>query len=132
MNGGTVATTGAALTPAADLKAVGTGDFNNDGKSDIIFQNQTDFSVPIWTMNGTVQTGMPINIAAPTAVTPGDNFILRGAEDINGDGFSDLLFADSLNNVKAVELTTGGAVLATVNLAAPPSPFHLVASTGGA
>jgi len=132
MNGGTVATTGAALNNGVNLKAVGTGDFNNDGKSDIAFQNQTDFSVSIWTMNGTVQSGAPINIAAPTVINPGDNFILRGAEDINADGFSDLLFSDSLNNVKAVELTTGGAVLATVSLAAPPSPFQLVASTGGA
>jgi hypothetical protein len=132
MNGGTVATTGAALNNGVNLKAVGTGDFNNDGKSDIAFQNQTVFSVSIWTMNGTVQSGAPINIAAPTVINPGDNFILRGAEDVNGDGFSDLLFSDSLNNVKAVELTTGGAVLTTVTLAAPPSPFHLVASTGGA
>jgi hypothetical protein len=83
-------------------------------------------------MNGAVQSGAPINIAAPTVINPGDNFILRGAEDINADGFSDLLFSDSLNNVKAVELTTGGAVLATVTLVAPPSPFQLVASTGGA
>ena len=30
------------------------------------------------------------------------------------------------------ELTTGGAVLTTVTFASPPSPFHLVASTGGA
>jgi hypothetical protein len=132
MNGGTVATTGAALNNGVNLKAVGTGDFNNDGKSDIAFQNQTDFSVQIWTMNGAVQSGAPINIAAPTVVNPGDNFILRGAEDVNGDGFSDLLFSDSQNNVKAVELTTGGATLATVTLAAPPTPFHLIASTGGA
>jgi hypothetical protein len=131
MNGGTVATTGAALNNGTNLKPIGSGDFNNDGKSDIAFQNQTDFSVSIWTMNGTVQSGAPINIAAPAVINPGDNFILRGAEDINADGFSDLLFSDSLNNVKAVELTTGGAVLGTFSLTAPPTPFHLVASTGG-
>ncbi|MBA2589718.1 MAG: VCBS repeat-containing protein [Alphaproteobacteria bacterium] len=131
MNGGTIATTGAALNNGVNLKAVGSGDFNNDGKSDIMFQNQTDFSAQIWTMNGAVQTGMPINIAAPTVVTPGDNFILRGAEDINNDGFSDLLFSDSQNNVKAALLTTGGATLATVTLGAPAAAFHLIASTGG-
>lgn len=132
MNGGTVATTGAALNNGTNLKAIGSGDFNNDGKSDIMFQNQTDFSAQIWTMNGAVQSGAPINIAAPTVINPGDNFILRGAEDINNDGFSDLLFSDSQNNVKAVELTTGGATLATVTLASPASAFHLIASTGGA
>jgi hypothetical protein len=132
MNGGTVATTGAALNNGTNLKAIGSGDFNNDGKSDIVFQNQTDFSAQIWTMNGAVQSGAPITIAAPTAINPGDNFILRGAEDVNADGFSDLLFSDSQNNVKAVELTTGGAVLSTVSLTGPANPFHLIASTGGA
>jgi hypothetical protein len=131
MNGSKIATTGAALTPGVAFKAIGSGDFNNDGKSDIMFQNQTDFSAQIWTMNGAVRTGMPINIAAPTVVTPGDNFILRGAEDVNNDGFSDLLFSDSQNNVKAVELTTGGATLATVTLGSPAAAFHLIASTGG-
>jgi hypothetical protein len=131
MNGGKIATTGASLTPGVAFKAIGSGDFDNDGKSDIMFQNQADFSAQIWTMNGAVQTGMPINIAAPTVVTPGDNFILRGAEDVNNDGFSDLLFSDSQNNVKAVELTTGGATLATVTLGSPAAGFHLIASTGG-
>ena len=131
MNGGTVATAGAALTPGANFKAIGSGDFNNDGKSDILFLNTTDGSAQIWTMNGTTETGSPINIAAPTAITPGDNFVLKGAEDINGDGFSDLLFTDSQNNVKAVELTTGGTVLNTVTLGSPANTFHLVASTGG-
>ena len=132
MNGGTVATTGAALNNGVNLKAVGTGDFNNDGKSDIAFQDQTNFSVSIWTMNGAVQSGAPISIAAPTVISLGDNFILRGAEDINADGFSDLMFSDSQNNVKVVPLTTGGVALPTVNFVGPASPFHLVASTGGA
>jgi hypothetical protein len=131
MNGGAIATTGAALTPGANFKAIGSGDFNNDGKSDIVFLNNTDGSAQIWTMNGAVQTGSPLTIAAPTAITPGDNFVLKGAEDVNGDGFSDLLFTDSQNNVKAVELTTGGAILTTATLASPASAFHLVASTGG-
>ena len=34
---------------------LGTGDYNGDGKSDIIFQN-TNGSVAIWEMNGTTPT----------------------------------------------------------------------------
>ena len=132
MNGGTVATTGAALT-STGLTAIGSGDFNNDGKSDVLFQQGgAGGNAVIWTMNGAAQSGAPLSIAAPTVVTPGDGFVLKGAEDINADGFSDLLFADSQNNVKAIELTTGGAVLSTVTLASPAAAFHLIASTGGA
>ncbi len=131
MNGAKVAATSGALSPGANFTAIGSGDFNNDGKSDILFLNNSDGSAQIWTMNGATPTGSPLTIAAPAAVTPGDKFVLKGAEDINGDGFSDLLFADSQNNIKAVELTTGGAVLSTVTLTSANSNFHLVASTGG-
>jgi hypothetical protein len=81
----------------------------------------------IWTMNGDAQAGAPVNVAQPAA-----NFVVLGAEDVNNDGFSDILWQDpTTGNVKATQFTTGGAVLNTVNLGAPNSNWHLVASTGG-
>jgi hypothetical protein len=35
--------------------AIGTGDFNGDSKSDIIFQNTGTGQVKIWLMNGTTK-----------------------------------------------------------------------------
>jgi hypothetical protein len=36
---------------------VGTGDFNNDGKSDILWQQDNGTGVYIWEMDGTTQIG---------------------------------------------------------------------------
>jgi hypothetical protein len=44
--------------PGPSWHVIGTGDFNGDGKSDILFQN-TNGSVAIWLMNGTPPTAEP-------------------------------------------------------------------------
>jgi hypothetical protein len=130
MNGSTIASS-ATLNSGANLTAIGTGDFNGDGKSDVVFLNNTDHSAQIWTMNGTTEVGSPITVAQPTPTGAETNFVLMGAEDVNGDGFSDLLWRDtSTGDVKATEFAAGGT-MQTVNLAAPNQNFHLVASTGG-
>jgi len=70
---------------------------------------------------------------APTMGASGPGTLtLMGAEDVNGDGYSDLLSQNTANgDVVATEMTAGLNVLANVNLGAPASSFHLVASTGG-
>jgi hypothetical protein len=52
---------------------------------------------------------------------------------MNGDGYSDLLWQDSVTgNVKAVEMTAGGGILATTSFTpAGGATFKLIASTGG-
>ena len=39
--------------PGPSWKAIGTGDFNDDGHSDILWQNTSSGQVSIWEMNGT-------------------------------------------------------------------------------
>lgn len=131
MNGAAIGSAGSAMSPAANFKAIGTGDFNNDGKSDIIYEDTTGGTnnAVIWLMNGTSQTGSPIAVANPGGAT----YSLLGAEDINGDGYSDLLWQDSVTgNVRAVEMTAGGGILATTSFTpAGGATFKLIASTGG-
>jgi VCBS repeat protein len=43
----------------ASWKAIGTGDFNGDGKADILLQN-SDGMPQIWAMNGTTVTSSTI------------------------------------------------------------------------
>ena len=38
--------------PGPAWKAIGTGDFNDDGHSDILFQNASSGQVSIWEMSG--------------------------------------------------------------------------------
>ena len=53
MNGTNVISEAAvADNPGPSWKAIGTGDFNGDGKSDILWQN-ADGQAAIWEMNGT-------------------------------------------------------------------------------
>ena len=81
-------------------------------------------------MNGTSQVGGPITVAAPVA--PG-TWAVAGAQDVNNDGFSDILWRDdAAGNTRATLMTTGGTVLnGNFNLGSPNANFGLIASTGG-
>jgi hypothetical protein len=56
MNGTTPATrTQVGANPGSHWHAIGTGDFNGDGKADIAWQND-DGAAAVWLMNGTTPT----------------------------------------------------------------------------
>ena len=77
--------------PGPDWKTVGTGDFNGDGKSDILFQN-TNGQVAIWEMDGT----NPIAGGSQwVGANPGPDWKVVGTGDFNGDGKSDILFQNT-------------------------------------
>lgn len=113
-------------TSAAGFTVIGTGDFDGDGKSDIILRNNTTGDAQVWRMTGTTMAGSPVDISAPAG------FTLLGAEDVDKNGYSDLLWQDSTTGaVKATEFMAGLANT-TVNLGtAPGSGWTLIASTGG-
>jgi hypothetical protein len=93
------------------------GDFNGDGKSDLLFLNDTTHGVAVWQMNGTQVTANPqIGIAAA-----GDSYV--GLQDINGDHKSDILFENATTNVLTAWEMNGTQVtlnqqIGTVNAAA--------------
>src|SRR5262249_58313285 len=96
--------------------AVGTGDFNGDGKSDIVFQN-VDGTPLIWTMNGT-------SIASTaTLANPGKTWDLVGTGDFDGDGKSDLLFQQP-NGTPMIWEMNGTSVIATATLPNPAGHGH--------
>ncbi len=72
----------------AAWRIVGVGDFNADNACDLLFQH-TDGRLTAWMMDGTRRWGvLPLT---PTAVTDPDT-TLRAVADINGDGYSDLIW----------------------------------------
>jgi hypothetical protein len=77
--------------PGATWSIVGTGDFNNDGDDDILFNDAATGNVQIWEMNGTSVASM---IPLPF---PGANWVPLGIGDFNGDGTADILWRNSVS-----------------------------------
>ena len=72
-------------------KEIGTGDFNDDGHSDILWQNSNG-QAAIWEMNGTSVVG-----GGAVGANPGPSWKAVGTGDFNGDGHSDILFQNSMS-----------------------------------
>ena len=94
-----------ASQPAATLIApalVPTHNFNGDGKSDILWQNDSGMPV-IWTMDGTNITG------AAALPNPGPTWHVAEAADFNGDGKSDILWQND-NGMPAIWTMDGTTI----------------------
>ena len=76
--------------PGPAWQAIGTGDFNHDGDSDILFQNTNTGQVSIWEMNENSLIG-----GGPVRPNPGPNWKANGTGDFNDDGHSDVLFQNA-------------------------------------
>jgi hypothetical protein len=90
---------------------VGTGDFNGDGKTDLLWRD-TGGNTAIWLMNGA------------TVLAPGSlgniptTFSIALVGDFNGDGMSDLLWQDNLGNTSIwfMNATTVASTAAVGNI----------------
>jgi hypothetical protein len=74
-----------AVNPGPAWKAIGTGDFNADGHSDILFQNAGTGQVSIWEMDGNTKTGGGL-----VSANPGPSWHAIGT-----GGGSDILFQNT-------------------------------------
>ena len=85
--------TGFVAPAGSDWVVKGVGDFNGDGKSDIVFQNiaSADGAVYIWSMDGTTI----LNNGSGLPGVAGKDWVIKGVGDFNGDGKSDLLFQNA-------------------------------------
>lgn len=86
-------------------KIVGVGDFNADMACDLLYQH-TDGRLTAWMMDSTRRWGvLALN---PTAMTDLDTK-LRAVADINGDGYSDLIWQKESTGVVSVWVMNGTA-----------------------
>ena len=87
-----------------DWHVVGTGDFNGDGRSDLLWQSDGG-SISNWL--GTASGGFTINDAnALTSLAPGE---IVGIGDFNGDGRDDLVFRDAQGGIYTAATYAAGA-----------------------
>ena len=97
---------------------VGTGDFNDDGHSDILWQN-TNGQVAIWELNGTNVIG-----GGNVGANPGPSWKAIGTGDFNDDGHSDILWQNTNGQVAIWELN-GTNVIGGGNVGANPGTSWL-------
>jgi hypothetical protein len=85
----------------------GTGDFYDDGKSDILWQN-TDGQLGIWEINE-INGAFTPGKEALVVQNPGSDWNVVGTGDFSGDGFSDcILFQNNTNGQAAIWKMNGG------------------------
>jgi hypothetical protein len=108
---------------------LGTGDFNLDGRADVLWQNTSTGNIDIWEMSGSNVTAFVQNVGtAPanshlagighfTAVNPSGN---RGNPDI--------VWVDNTNHVTVWDMSTTGHIASAIQLNATEGPdWHLAA-----
>jgi Calx-beta domain-containing protein/VCBS repeat protein len=111
MNGSVLAA-GTFLTPAtlADVRwnMSGTGDFNLDGRPDILWRHSTSGEIVVWFMNGSVlQSGTFLTPSAFTDVS----WQTVGTGDFNGDGKTDILWRHAVSGQNVVWFLDGTSLV---------------------
>ena len=112
---------GATVTLGPAWSVSGLGDFNGDGKSDVLLRNSNG-TFADWTMNGSQIASSQLLTSQGATETLGSAWSVAGIGDFNGDGLADLLlrnangtFADwSMNGSKIASsqlLTAQGATV---------------------
>jgi len=96
----------------SDWKIVGVGDFNGDGKPDLVWQHK-DGWLSLWYMNGLAQFGAVYFTPIQVADT---DWRIRGVIDLNGDGKTDLIWQHMSDGLLAAWLMNGTTAVSTVYL----------------
>jgi hypothetical protein len=89
------------LSPGVGWTLVATGDFNHDGKPDVVWRNQGNGQNVVWYMNGAAKLG---EAALPTL---GGNSRIVGTADFNNDGNIDILWRNDNVGTNAIWLMNG-------------------------
>ncbi|MBN1917261.1 MAG: FG-GAP repeat protein [Verrucomicrobia bacterium] len=89
---------------AASWEIEGVGDFNNNGKDDILWRNTGTGAVAIWLMNGTMLVG---GYAVATVDPATNDYEIQAVGDFSGDGRADILWRETTTNEIAIWLMNG-------------------------
>ncbi|MHB8912116.1 MAG: reprolysin-like metallopeptidase [Lysobacter sp.] len=111
MNGG-AKIGGVGYGVGSEWRVVASGDFQGDGRWDVIWTNGSSMQMWLGSPSGFIGAVMPNYPADWRVVAVGD---------INADGTSDLVWRDSANNNAAIWLMQGAMVFGTRGYSVPPA-----------
>ena len=109
MNGGTVLASSNFINSVPDTRwnVAGVGDFNGDGKSDILWRHASTGENYIYFMNGTTVLGS----STYTDQVTDTNWGVAGVGDFNGDGKADILWRNASTGEDYIFFMNGATVL---------------------
>ena len=85
---------GGSSGPGASWQVKGTGDFNGDGISDILWQNAGTGAVYVWQIDNS-GLGIKAQGSVGASTGPGVQWQVKGTGDFDGDGRSDILWQNA-------------------------------------
>ncbi len=97
------------LPVASGWQIQGAGDFNGDGRSDVILRNTLSGDVAFWFMNGSTITGSAFTNPVRDAA-----WEIRGSADFNQDGKADLLWRNNSTGENVAWLMDGPTLSAGI------------------
>jgi FG-GAP-like repeat len=114
-----VSQSGALGTVPSNWVIAGTGDFDGDGKHDILWRDSNTGTVAIWFMNGLQISQTGSLGAVPT------NWVIAATGDFNGNRRSDILWRDTSSGAVAIWFLDGLQVTHTAFLGTVPMTWTI-------
>ena len=94
-NGTGIVTAPIAATSSPNWQVVGSGDLNEDGTHDLLFQNSVTNQIAIWYMGGATGTTV---LSDAIVASPVSGWRVTGVGDLDGNGASDIVFTNATSN----------------------------------
>lgn len=114
---------GSVVAPNSDWKLADTGDFNGDGRIDLLWRNDGG-QLDIWTMNGSQIVASNTITQGGARAAPASDWSVASVEDFTGDGRSDILWRNTSGQLDL--WTMDGAQIVASNIVtqggAPAAP----------
>ncbi len=125
---------GTPVNPDPSWSFAGAGDFNGDGKSDMLWRNASG-EIAEWQMNGTVIAGSGDLNAGGGAVFLGASWSVAGIGDFDGDGKADIIWRNTSTGEVAEWQMNGSTIAGSGDLkaggvAVVPGPSWSIAGVG--
>jgi hypothetical protein len=112
MDGATVRSRGTiADSSEGEWRVIGGGDFNGDGKGDILWRSLLSGEFYLWLMDS-----LTVGSVSPAGGIPDLDWFVRAGGDFNGDGLADLAGWHGVNGEAALWPTAGGKIGERVGL----------------